>query len=164
LVAPAGFTVDSRRLPGQRDNATVERDFQRARVSQIDLLANLSEHNVPFWGRTTTGNHPQTFGPHDQCGVITCSYRASRCEKLTAGFPDSTVRAPTPGSARDQRELARELGHESGIWVFVKITVCAHLFSISVVADGNLIGQHQRFILIMGHIDEGGAEFRVDAL
>ncbi|MPN52001.1 hypothetical protein SDC9_199653 [bioreactor metagenome] len=47
-------------------------------------------------------------------------------------------------------------------WMTVDIPRCGYLHDLAMVHDGNPVGDGQCFVLIMGHIDGGDAEFFLD--
>ena len=60
--------------------------------------------------------------------------------------------------------LSDEVGDEAVARVLVDLARIAELQNLSRVHDRDPVGHGQRFVLIVGHVDEGDADFTVETL
>src|SRR5882762_2712993 len=77
-------------------------------------------------------------------------------------FSERTVRSGRP--SHDPVIRAHEGGHERRLRPVVQVLRSAQLFESAVTHHADVIGQHQRFGLIVGDVDEGRAERRLQLL
>ena len=80
------------------------------------------------------------------------------------GHLDRRLAARTAVRPAQDRAFADELADEQRLGPGVKFVAGAHLLDPALVEHGDPVRQDQRLLLIMRHIDEGGAKLAVDAL
>src|SRR5262249_52236817 len=107
------------------------------------------------------GEQAQAFGPHDGSAF------AQRHGGIHGDGDPRTVQCPCAVGGDDvafeEQRVAEEAGDERGGGFGVQLGSGSALHNTTVVHDGDAVADHQGFALVVGDVDDGYAEFAVDA-
>ena len=84
-------------------------------------------------------------------------------QPLRTGHRDQTA-IDFSGAPGDAVVGTDKTGHKRCLRLVIKLLRCPHLLKTAVVHDRHMVRQHQRFRLVMGDVDKGGAKRGLQSL